>query len=92
MKTSHSRNCDSDDLLQQEDKTRTHKPLPEVGTVDHEKRPDPHVGQVRPVKDLVDKKFGLVLVIAAVTLRKHKGEPLAPEKRLCFTLDYRIIE
>lgn len=52
VKTPHSRNGDSYDLLQQEDQTGNQKPLPEVCTVNHQQRPDPHIGQVRPVEHL----------------------------------------
>ena len=56
VKSSHTRHSDSYDLLQQEEQTGDHKPLPEVCTVHHEQRPHPHVGQVRPVKHLQDKQ------------------------------------
>lgn len=52
VETSHSRHGVSYDLLQQENQTWNHKPLPEVCTVDDEEDPDPDVGQVGPVEHL----------------------------------------
>ncbi|TNN83265.1 hypothetical protein EYF80_006246 [Liparis tanakae] len=52
VKTSHTSHGESHNLLQDEEQTRNHEPLPEVCTVDHQQRPDPHVGQVRPVEHL----------------------------------------
>lgn len=43
---------DPHDLLQHEHQTWNHEPLPEVCTVNDQQDPNPHVGQVRPVKDL----------------------------------------
>lgn len=54
VEASHPGDGDADDLLQQEDQAGDHEPLPEVGAVDHQQRPDPHVGQVGPVEHLVD--------------------------------------
>lgn len=55
VKPTHTGHSQSYGLLKQEDQTRNHKPLPEVGAVDHQQRPDPHVGQVRPVEHLRTK-------------------------------------
>lgn len=54
VEASHPGDGDANDLLQQEGQARDHEPLPEVGAVDHQQRPDPHVGQVGPVEHLVD--------------------------------------
>lgn len=56
VKTSHTRNSDSHNLLQQENQSWDQEPLPEVCTVNHEQRPDPDIGQVRPVKHLQEKQ------------------------------------
>lgn len=54
VEASHPGDGDANDLLQQEDQAGDHEPFPEVGAVDHQQRPDPHVAQVGPVEHLVD--------------------------------------
>lgn len=60
VEASHPGDGDANDLLQQEDQAGDHEPLPEVGAVDHEQRPDPHVGQVGPVEHLVDRQSACI--------------------------------